>query len=492
MSKLLFFISCWLFWSECRADVHLSSDFYFTISAENYTASLLKQPLQGQEKFVVPSWNIGGEYQSFAENIEMNFAYGLKLEEGQDPLTYQYRLHLEKGFLKIGKIKTDAVIVKNVGGVQATIYLKGECRNLMITTEDSLELTGNVRLGVRDHSLMASLLDLRALNEQNWEMSVESCEGPKGYQQALEEQLREFISNKQKMQDVLLQPFQVQINKKVSDIQARLFAEKQMSLNSSVSVILHPKSVDLDEVTGQLLISGLVKTQLESASEVQKHVDALLTKEEFSKLSQNGFFISQKYISALTESLHDTGFFYKSYLAQSIPGLSSLFRSRLFQFFLWPDLMNFKRNAPFTFEVSSRQLPKIKWSSFHKGSAWYSMDTTLSVLTRTPENTGAHEYGRFSSPFRAQTWMRVYEGQLALGFYKPQMNLQFRWSELYLKLFKPFQYISVNFFGNKISSSLNDFRWKTKLPEIEMEGKTLLRPKSLSGNENWMVLEYSP
>ena len=282
-----------------------------------------------------------------------------------------------------------------MGGVQATVYLKGECRNLVITTEDALELIGNVRLGVKNQTLGAFLQGLDSQNEQHWTMSVEACEGPKGYQQALEQQLREFIANKQKMQDVLMQPFQSQIDKKVAGIHNQLFAEKQMALNADIEVVLAPKSVELDEQTGHLLLSGIVKANIKNPKEEQKHVEATLSKEEFSQLSQNGFLISQKYLSALVDSLHESGFFYKSYLAQQIPGLSTLFKSRLFQFFLWPDLLNFRKNAAFSFELGVKKKPEVKLSSMHKGSAWFSLNTELSVLTKTPENVGANDYGHF-------------------------------------------------------------------------------------------------
>jgi hypothetical protein len=114
------------------------------------------------------------------------------------------------------------------------------------------------------------------------------------------------------------------------------------------------------------------------------------------------------------------------------------------------------------------------------------------VLTKTPKNVGAREYGNFSSPFQSQAWLRVYEGKLALGFHQPKMNLKFTWSDLYLKTFRPFQFLSASFFGKKIASSLKDFRWSTPLPAIEVEGQALLRPQALSGNENWLVLEYAP
>ncbi len=492
MFKILFFISCWLFWSVCRADVQIASDFYFAVGPQSYTASLLKEPLMGTESFTVPSWNIGGEYQSSAENIQMDFAYALTLQPTVEPTKYSYVLRLEKGSLKIGKIKTDAVIKKNVGGVQATIYLKGECRNLVITTEDALELNGSVRLGVKNQALGAFLQGLESQNEQRWTMSVEACEGPKGYQQALEEQLRDFISNKQKMQDVLTQPFQSQIDKKVASIHSQLFAEKQMALNSDIEVVLAPKALEMDEVTGQLLLAGIVKANIKHSKDEQKYIEASLSKEEFSQLSQNGFFVSQKYITALVESLHESGFFYKSYLAQQIPGLSSLFRSRLFQFFLWPDLLNFRKNAAFSFELGAKKKPEVKLSSLHKGSAWFSLNTELSVLTKTPESVGAREYGNFSSPFQSQAWLRVYEGKLALGFHQPKMNLKFKWSDLYLKTFRPFQFLSASFFGQQMASSLKDFRWATPLPAIEVGGQALLRPQALSGNENWLVLEYAP
>lgn len=492
MFKILFFISSWLFWNECRADVQISSDFYFAVGPQNYTASLLKEPLMGSESFTVPSWNIGGEYQSSAENIQMDFAYALTLQSTSEPTKYNYVMRLEKGSLKIGKIKTDAVIKKNVGGVLATVYLKGECRNLVITTADTLELNGSVRLGVKNQTLGAFLQGLESQNEQHWTMSVEACEGPKGYQQALEEQLRDFISNKQKMQDVLMQPFQAQIDKKIAVIHNQLFAEKQMALNSEIDVVLAPKTLELDELTGHLLLSGLIKANIKNSKEEQKHIEASLTKEEFSELSQNGFLVSHNYLTALVESLHDTGFFYKSYLAQQIPGLSTLFRSRLFQFFLWPDLLNFKRNAAFSFKLGANKKPAVKLSSLHKGSAWFSLNTNLSVLTKTPESVGAREYGHFSSPFQSQAWLRVYEGKLALGFYQPKINLKFKWSDLYLKMFSPFQFLSASFFGQQIASSLKDFRWSTALPAIEVEGQALLRPQALSGNENWLVLEYTP
>ncbi|MBY0384501.1 hypothetical protein K2X05_05015, partial [bacterium] len=253
-----------------------------------------------------------------------------------------------------------------------------------------------------------------------------------------------------------------------------------------------PSSMDLDENTGQILLKGLIKTQFENKEEEVKHITADMTLVEVQNFSQSGLIVSQKYLQNLISYLHEDGFFYKEYLAQQIPGLGRLFKNRFFQFFLWPDLMNFKKNAAFSFEILAKAKPKVKLNKVHQGSAWFDLKADLAVKTRTPKEYGAKEYGNFLSPLNSQVWMRVYNENLGLGFYKPKLNVKFSWNQLYLKLFHPFQTISAFFFGKKIESTLSDYRWKTKLPALETEGKVFMKPKALAGNADWMMLEYAP
>lgn len=477
----------------CPANVQISSDFYFSLDSKSYSQSLLEQSFAGEEVYTIPEWNINGEYQSRVENIRFHLNYELQLKADEKSSTkFNYELGFKKGYLQIEKISTDATIVKNIGGVLATVHLKGACRDIIFQTQGPLLFDGSIQLGIKNAALGAALKTVDYKNEQQWTMSVGQCEGPQGYQQALEKELRALLADKEKIKGLLVQPLQVQIDKKIATLNEQLFSEKAISLADDVMVSLIPSSVDLDENNGQILLKGIVKTQFESTKEEAKHISADMTVLEVQQFSQSGLIISQKYLQNLVSYLHDDGFFYKKYLAQQVPGLGSLFKSRFFQFFLWPDLMNFKRNAAFSFEILARALPKVKLNKVHQGSAWFDLNADLAVETRTPKEYGEREYGKFLSPLNSKVWMRVYNENLGLGFYKPKLNVKFSWNQLYVKLFRPFQTISAFFFGQKIESTLNNYRWKTKLPALETQGKVFMKPKALAGNEDWLMLEYAP
>ncbi len=477
----------------CRADVQISSDFYFSLNTENYTQILLNEKWSGEEVQKISNWKIDGDYQSVVENILLKIQYDLQVKPDEaSPTRFYYDLLFPNGRIEISRIKTNAVIHKNVGGVQATVYLKGECRNIAIETSGALKSLGSIQIVKKGSSLGVAVKSIDYQNQQNWKMSVESCAGPKGYQQALEKELRNLLNNKTKMAQLLMQPIQNQTDLKIAKLNEYLFSDKQIPLQDGMALTFKPVGVDLDEATGQVLLKGLVKTDFTSTAESQQYIPAPLFAEDLGVVSQSGLMISQKYIQALTKHIHESGVLYKSYLAQQIPGLDRLFRSRLFQFFLWPDLMNFRKNAPFTFKVAAAQKPQVKFDKIYRGVAWFGLNTDINVETRTPKDSGAREYGQFLSPFKAQPWLRVYNNQLALGFHQPKMKLKFIWDQIYLSLFRPFQTLSVAFFGQKIQSTIRDYRWKTDLPLLKVEDRVLLSPKEFSGNQHWLVLEYAP
>ena len=493
MSFLLYWINLFLFSFLCPANVQISSDFYFSLDAKSYSQSLLEQSFAGEEIFTIPEWSIQGEYQSKVENIRIHLNYELQLKaDEKSPTRFNYDLGFKKGYLQIEKISTNATIVKNIGGVLATVYLKGTCRDIVFQTQGPLLFDGGIQLGIKNSTLGASLKTVDYKNEQQWTMSVGQCDGPQGYQQALEKELRALLTDKEKIKNLLMQPLQEQIDKKVATLNSQLFSEKNIPLSDEVVVSLLPASMDLDEGTGQILLKGQIKTQFANSKEEAKHINADMSIAEVQNFSQSGLIISQKYLQTLVSYLHEDGFFYKKYLAQEIPGLGSLFKNRLFQFFLWPDLMNFKKNAAFSFEVLARALPKVKWNKVHQGSAWFDLNADVAVETRTPKEYGERDYGKFLSPLNSQLWMRVYNENLGVGFHKPKLNAKFSWNQFYLKLFRPFQSISAFFFGKKVESALQDYRWKTKLPPLETQGKVFMKPKSLAGNTDWMMLEYAP
>lgn len=474
----------------CRADVQISSDFYFSLNAESYTKILLNEKWTGEENQKIENWKINGDYQSIVENILLKIKYDLEVKpDDKNPTRFLYDLSFPNGRIEISSIKTNAVIYKNVGGVQATIYLKGECRNIVIETSGPLEASGQIQVAKTGKSLGAFVQSIDYKNQQNWQMNVGDCEGPQGYQQALEKELRSLLNDKTRMSQILMQPFQNQLNQRLASMNESLFSPKQIPVQEEIALTLLPLEVELDEVTGQVLLKGIVKTQFASQEEKHVHVDAPLFAEDVAVAPRSGLMVSQKYLQTLIRQVHESRLLYKKYFAQQIPGLDQLFRSRFFQFFLWPDLMNFRRNAPFSFEVSASQSPQLDFDKIYRGVAWFDLHSHLKVQTRTPQN---QDYGQFLSPLKAQPWLRVYNNQLALGFYQPKMKLKFIWDQVYLAIQKPFQTLSAAFFGQKIQSTIKDYRWTTDLPLLKLEDRVLMTPKQLAGNKDWLVLEYAP
>lgn len=485
--QLLFFSA------DCRGDVQISSDFYFSLEPKNYTQMLLKEKFAGEETQIIPLWKIDGEFESAAENIRLQLKYDLQLQQDLSSVTrFNYQMIFPSGSIDISRVSTNAVIIKNVGGVQATIYLKGECRDISIKTQNPIQLSGGLELAAKDQSLGALLKSIHYQNEQQWSMTVGECDGPQGYKETLEKEIRALLLNKEKMQSLLMQPFQQQVDKKIAALNEQLFSEKQMQIAENVQVSLKPVTLQLDTETGHILLQGLIKTDLKGQKTESHFVDAALSDQNLALLSKSGFMISQKYIQKVMHVLYSEDFLKQTYLAQQIPGLSTLFKNRLFQFFLWPDLMRFKKNSAFSFHLEPAKVPQLDFLKIHKGSAWFSVKSDLAIKTKTPKNYGAKDYGTFHSPFSSQAWMQVYEGRLALGFHQPKTKLKFSWDQLYQKLSRPFQSISASFFGKKMESSLKNYRWSAELPIFDVGEVTSLKPRAIDSSGEWLLLEYVP
>lgn len=476
-------------WSH--ADVDVVSSYGMVLSPDEIKTLFSELELKGTESYQLQDFTIETPFKTELKGISLSGAYSANMTLGSSTLDFSIAAKMSGLVLRVQKISTDTVLRKNIGGINVEIFLKGFCENVEIKSSDEATLTSQVQLQVAAQGLQPSVQNTVVNQLPQWQVTMGQCQGPTGYDKALQAEIRNILTNKAEVQKIIMNPITAKIQSIAQTINQKIFATKDMQLANKAKVQLKPESLQVIGNNKLFLLTGKATAQFSSEKTGSAVVDDTAFASRLALAEQTGVYLSQKWVQESVLKAKDLNLLGYSFSSSSIDSLKSLFSSRLYQFFLWPDLMRFARNVEFLFRLQLERLNKLTFLSTNDGALWYDFQGVGGVATKAPLKNGYGDYGDFGVNLKTRFWVKMYKGVAVVGAYDPKFNLNFSWNKIYLALFNPFKSISVAYFGSKIESTLKKEKYSIAAPEIEVSESVHMVAEEISGDSEILFLRYT-
>lgn len=474
-----------------RADVRVSSSYGMALSSDEVKTLFEQIRFEGAESHAIQDFVIEQPFRTQLQNISLSGNYDAGLKPGVSLLEFALTAKMSSLVLRVGKISTDAVINKTVGGVNVQVFLKGFCENVEIRSISDSQMTARVNVATGTQGLVPAVSSIDVGTLSQWSINMGQCQGPLGYDKALSAEIRNLLTDKTEIQKLVTNPILIKLQSVAQSLNAKIFAPHSMDLANYARVQFLPEELQLMGPNGPFMVSGKVTAHLKASEDKAYIVEDSAFAQKISVQKGTGIYLSQKWIMQSIQKAQSLKLLNHSFSSSSISSLKSLFSNRLFQFFLWPDLMNFARNVLFMFEMRLQSLDKFSVIGASDGALWYDFQGSGSVFTQAPKKSAYFHYGDFKSSLKSRVWVKMHKGAAVVGAYDPKFQLNFSWAKKYLSLFNPFKSISVSYFASKIQSTLKNEKYSFVVPKLQVSDSTTMVSDAISGDADVLFLSYT-
>lgn len=487
-SLLLLF--CGLISQNAFANTKVSSQYAFAITHSELLKLLDGKSFSGQESQNLGNMTLEAPYKTILESIRIAGQYMSSLDKSTSPLDYVVRTQASQIRIDIQKITTDAVIYRNVGGVNVQVFLKGYCENLSVQSQSDAQLTTNLHFDLSGGVLDAAMVGLATAQIPQWQVSVGNCVGPSGYADVLREEIVKLLSDKDRIGSVLSAPISNKIKDIVKTMNESLFRTNEVALGQGHKVRFTPSAVQFNADHNIFVVTGKSEVELQYEKQESSFIDDADFQKSISGFTKSGLYFSQKWLRIAILTAKTRKLLNYTFLSSDIAGLQSLFSNRFYQFFVWPDLFNFSSNVPFVFTGVLNKIYDVSFINTIGNAVWYNVDGNITVNTQAPRDGQYMHYGDFYTPLKGWSWIQVANGTARVGIYNPQVNLQFTWDSNYVRRYSPSQSVDTQTFTREIQEGLGKQQYTVALPELKLSENLNLTASSISGSKEYLFVEY--
>ena len=406
---------------------------------------------------------------------------------------FDYSLDVTKSSIDVERITTDTVITQVFGGVTVNVHVKGQCDGVQLTSTSAFKIDGGFHIGTDNGQLASHMDDFNLSNFGEWVIQVRSCTGPAGYEQILKGEISKLLKDPASLKKLLAQHLQNKFNALTDSLNQSLFETKSLKLSEELRVSVIPEKLTFDPSNGQILLGGVLMTETGSA-EIKKndiHIPVEMNSEDLKHFTSSGLLIPHEYTDALNKILYQEKFLEKRLLGKDISGFVKLLSNRFYQFFIWPDLMNFKTNAPFQFDVSAQRQPQVVHAGYSEGALWFNIKAQIVGKMWAPIQNKLYPYINFNTPLHTYAWLMVEDGDLIIGAHEPKMQLHPTWNPSYISTYNPSTYIGLSTIQSEITRAAADTRLTYPLPQLKIDNKKLLVPQKFFSTKKWIQLIFA-
>jgi hypothetical protein len=374
----------------------------------------------------------------------------------------------------IAQIAVDQVITRTVGGVTVHVHVQAQCGPVQLSQSHA---QGTAKIGY-EFSMQAIRTTVSELAlhwpDASWAINDFACQGPAGLDQQLKNNLAERLKNPAPflpaIQTTLTAKIQTEVNALVDKLKkpvvvapqrsqlplhlvfdhfisqkAGLVVYGQLSWFSTLgsAALLTPRPLGLDEPV-ETRIETLPDAVLKSSTPVLITRRALWTQLIEAELAANHA------VTVLDLSSQD---FFKK-----------LMSSRLKQWLVWPDLLNFAPTTPFHFLLEPPQVTSLTW--LEDGSAQALINSGGWIQA---DRGGSNwNYIRLSGDASAHITPQITQGKLELNTVSSKSHVSPSFGYDYIQAFHPNVFLGPALLTSLKQSLETTLNYETALPAISL------------------------
>jgi hypothetical protein len=279
-----------------RADVTVSSSYGMALSSDEVKTLFEQIRFQGEESYAIEDFVMEEPYRTQLQNISLSGNYAAGLISGTSLLEFGLNAKISSLVLRIGKISTDTVINRIVGGINVQVFLKGHCENVEIRSTSDSQMTARVNVATGEQGLVPRLSSIDVGTISQWSMNMGQCHGPLGYDKALSAEIRNLLSNKIEIQKLVTNPILTKLQTVAQSLNTKILAPQTMDLAAFARVQFQPEALQLMSAKGPFMVSGKVTAHLKATESKSYVVEDSVFEQKISAQKGTGIYLSQKWI----------------------------------------------------------------------------------------------------------------------------------------------------------------------------------------------------
>lgn len=399
--------------------------------------------------------------------------------------------------ISVGQFAIKDVIRREIGGVPVVIHLDGSCTDMSLAIEGSTWVArGKLQWNMSNGQFTSqwSEFGLQMNGTPRVDVKVGKCQGPKALIDNLRETMQRAATDRAWMQDILKDGTGERMQTALTEMQIELMRARPAQLSPDTKLTWSPQAVMLlphgrIRVAGlfQLQKTGAVKDVTGSAvATVPRGYDA---DSKLSALNQSGFVLPRATLAHVVSYLYQNGGLGTRVESTRLAAFTDLMRSRLMQFFVWPDLMQFRKRTVFYFDLSASGAAKMSDAvSTQKGGIKMNMQVPLVVHQWAPTSKEYLPYVDFKTEFKGEVKAQITGERLQLRLKPRDLNLSAGFRREYAKFRRPTGHISTSLIGTQLKDYLDQNAWSVTLPKWELGESTLLQLTDISADSEALLL----
>lgn len=378
-----------------------------------------------------------------------------------------------------------------VGGVKARIHLKATCSPFdMQQSGAQMQMSwGWTSQATRLQAALSSL-DL-FWPPGSWQIGEIHCEGPKGFADVIQAEIKKQLSNPDMILPTLKRHMEEHFNSKIASALEQYRKPQWLFNDLQTALVMEMTGIE-SVVEKGLVFKGKVEVQrLQSSTTQAPREDLVPLDVERTIKGINASFPALMLPGVALESLIADMAENRVavYDLNRFSGFNGLMQSRFKQWFVWPDLMKYPKNAFFSVTSRVDGRPEIRYTQDHRMYVQGYVDSWI-YSQREGKNW---RYVDMRSGFAAWVYPDVSKGFLRLSFAGQNLNSAARMSPDYVSRFRPSTRIDVRTIEKSIKKA-DFFQGVTmELPSLEMEsGKRYKASKIIRSNKDVFIVELLP
>tara|TARA_Y100001935_G_C17299792_1_gene508454 strand:- start:277 stop:1758 length:1482 start_codon:yes stop_codon:yes gene_type:complete len=258
-----------------------------------------------------------------------------------------------RAFIQLGTLEISQVVERNINGIVARVHLNAKCTGMEMIQENAQAQVGVTWSG-QGMALngRVSSLDLNWPSD-SWKLQPFKCTGLDGFSQIVEQQLNAQLSHPETWAPLIRSRLESHLNQKIQDSLRNFKKPQVLWEEDEVQLHLFLTDLQVDTLRGVVVKGNLdVVDLLENEGKVPEAKDPVelvpmdpdKIKEAFLAESP-ALLASGEEVSELLRQLVSKRDLHLN--LNQVSEFQRLLRSRILQFFVWPDLFHYSKSAVF-------------------------------------------------------------------------------------------------------------------------------------------------
>lgn len=370
--------------------------------------------------------------------------------------------------LNISRIDATQTIQVNQGGTQINVTLNGYCDQVHLTLPNgATTANGTVQVDFSSGEPHFTLTSLSSSwTPGAWSVASMDCHGPNGFDQvvakAAEQQLRQIDPFLDKIKQIIQSNLdQVGGN----NLSLSLGFAPNITLNLEVQ-----KFTTLGGIQKFIQISG--KSDF-SFTNVPQGTGCGIDLSSFpspptTTMAEDSITFPSGIFNALVSCLYLNKSFQNNFTSDQLPSFKSFKGNWFEEFFVWPDLLNFKKSSVFNFDVLAQAMPSfLNLRAGTTDQVLADADLPLTIDVNAPKNGQNVPYIHFFPTLSGPTGVSIKSGLVTLSLLDHStLNLDKAWDSAYLTKYKPNTFIWTGLISMGIEDYLENSGLSFQLPAL--------------------------